>query len=87
MSSTVAEAKDAVNSRVTEVIDATKGAIHSSVEAARSAVTSSVGMVMDSRVGQMAVSRAEAVLGRTEEDNPLPIGNEELGQETTCDYL
>uniref|UniRef100_A0A8B9ZFW2 Perilipin n=1 Tax=Anas platyrhynchos TaxID=8839 RepID=A0A8B9ZFW2_ANAPL len=61
VSSTVAEAKDAVSSRVTEVIDATKGAIHSSVEAARSAVTSSVGMVMDSRVGQMAVSRAEAV--------------------------
>ncbi|XP_035404362.1 perilipin-3-like [Cygnus atratus] len=80
VSSTVAEAKDAVSSRVTEVIDATKGALHSGVEAARSAVTSSVGMVMDSRVGQMAVSRAEAVLGRTEEDNSLPIGNEELAK-------
>ncbi|XP_040431981.1 perilipin-3-like isoform X2 [Cygnus olor] len=79
VSSTVAEAKDAVSSRVTEVIDATKGALHSGVEAARSAVTSSVGMVMDSRVGQMAVSRAEAVLGRTEE-NSLPIGNEELAK-------
>lgn len=66
----MAEAKDAVSSRVTEVIDATKGAIHSSVEAARSAVTSSVGMVVDSRVGQMAVSRGCAGENRRRQLSP-----------------
>lgn len=81
MSSRVAEAKDAVSSKVMEVMDVTKDTLQSSVEAARSAVTSSVGMAVDSREGQMAISRAEAVLGNTE-DNSLPIGNEELGNET-----
>ncbi|KAM6319081.1 perilipin-3-like [Podargus strigoides] len=79
VSSRVADAKDAVSSKVMEVIDVTKETLQSSVEATRSAVTSSVGMVMDSRVGQAAVSRAEAVLGRAEDDS-LPIGNEELAK-------
>uniref|UniRef100_A0A8C9F2G3 Perilipin n=1 Tax=Pavo cristatus TaxID=9049 RepID=A0A8C9F2G3_PAVCR len=79
VSSTVADAKDVVSSRVAELVDATKEALHSGVEAARSAVTSSMGMVKDFRVGQMAVSRAEAVLGRTEDDS-LPMGNEELAK-------
>ncbi|KAM6242741.1 perilipin-3-like [Spheniscus humboldti] len=79
VSSRVADAKDAVRSKVMEVIDVTKDTLQSSVEAARSAVTSSVGVVMDSRVDQMAISRAEAVLGRTE-DNSLPIRNEELAK-------
>lgn len=83
----MADAKDAVSSKVTEVIDVTKETLQSGVEAARSAVTSSVGMVMDSRVGQTAISGAEAVLGRTE-DSCLPLGNEELGKGmvhvTTC---
>ena len=77
----MADAKGAVSSKVTEVIDVTKETLQSSMEAARSAVTGSVGMVMDSKVGQTAVSRVEAMLGRTE-DNSLPIGNEELGKET-----
>ncbi|XP_009635674.1 perilipin-3 [Egretta garzetta] len=79
VSSRVAEAKDAVSSKVMEVMDVTKDTLQSSVEAARSAVTSSVGMAVDSREGQMAISRAEAVLGNTE-DNSLPIGNEELAK-------
>ncbi|XP_042690445.1 perilipin-3-like, partial [Centrocercus urophasianus] len=79
VSSTVADAKDVMSSRVAEVVDATKEALHSGVGAARSAVTSSVGMVKDFRVGQMAVSRAEAVLGRTGDDS-LPMGNEELAK-------
>uniref|UniRef100_A0A672U868 Perilipin n=1 Tax=Strigops habroptila TaxID=2489341 RepID=A0A672U868_STRHB len=73
----VADAKDAVSSKVMEVIDVTKETLQSSIEAARSAVTSSVGMVMDSGVSQTAVSGAEAVLGVTE-DSSLPMGNEEL---------
>lgn len=81
VSSRVADAKDAVSSRVMEVIDVTKEALQSGMEAARSAVTSSVGMVMDSEVGQTAVSGADAVLGETE-DSSLPIANEELGKET-----
>lgn len=76
----MADAKDVVSSRVAEVVDATKEALHSGVEAARSAVTSRVGMVKDFRVGQMAVSRSEIVLGRAGEDDSLPMGNEELGQ-------
>ncbi|XP_010289243.1 PREDICTED: perilipin-3-like [Phaethon lepturus] len=79
VSSRVADAKDAVSSKVMEVIDVTKETLQSSVEAARSAVTSSVGMVIVSRVGQTAVSGAEAVLGKTE-DSALPIGNEELAK-------
>uniref|UniRef100_A0A8C0EBL2 Perilipin n=1 Tax=Bubo bubo TaxID=30461 RepID=A0A8C0EBL2_BUBBB len=80
VSSGLADAKDAVSSKVTAVIDVTKETLESSMVAARSAVASSVGMVMDSRMGQMAASGAEAVLGRTEDDS-LPIGNEELGKE------
>lgn len=86
----MADAKDAVSSKVMEVIDATKETLQSGMEAARSAVTSSVGVVRDSRVGQTAVSGAEDVLGTTEDDS-LPIGNEELGKEmshvTTCNGL
>ncbi|OXB81002.1 UNVERIFIED_CONTAM: hypothetical protein H355_006085 [Colinus virginianus] len=81
VSYTVADAKDVVSGRVAELVDATKEALHSGVEAARSAVTSSMGMVMDSKVDRMDVNRAGAVLGRTGEDDSLPIGNEELGQE------
>ncbi|XP_067166162.1 perilipin-3-like [Apteryx mantelli] len=80
MSSRVADAEDAVSSKVTEVIDATKEALQSGMEAARSAVTSSVAMVTDSRVCQMAVSRAGAVLEETGDDLSLPIGNEELAK-------
>ncbi|XP_026718147.1 perilipin-3-like [Athene cunicularia] len=79
VSSGLADAKDAVSSKVMAVIDVTKETLESSVVAARSAVTSSVGMVMDSRAGQVAASGAEAVLGRTE-DNSLPIGNKELAE-------
>ncbi|XP_065547488.1 perilipin-3-like [Lathamus discolor] len=79
VSSRVADAKEAVSSKVMEVIDVTKDALQSGMEAARSAVTSSVGMVMDSEVGQTAVSGAEDVLGETE-DSSLPIANEELAK-------
>ncbi|XP_010123243.1 PREDICTED: perilipin-3-like, partial [Chlamydotis macqueenii] len=79
VSSRAADAKDAVSSKVTEVMDVTKETLQSSIEAARSAVMSSMGMVVDSRVGQMAVGKAEAVLGRTEVSS-LPIANEELAK-------
>ncbi|XP_074013559.1 perilipin-3-like [Numenius arquata] len=79
VSSRVADAKDAVSSKVTEVMDVTKETLQSGVEAARSTVASSVGMVMDSGVGQAAVSGAEAEVGRTE-DSCLPLGNEELAK-------
>ncbi|KAM9372246.1 perilipin-3-like [Phaethornis superciliosus] len=78
VSSRVADAKDVVSSKVAEVMDVAKETLQNSVEAARSAV-SSVGMVMDSRVGQMAASKAEAVVERTEDDS-LPIGNKELAK-------
>ncbi|XP_071616292.1 perilipin-3-like [Heliangelus exortis] len=74
----VADAKDVVSSKVAEVMDVAKETLQSSVEADRSAV-SSVGMVMDSRVGQMAGSEAEAVVERTEDDS-FPIGNKELAK-------
>ncbi|XP_008940478.1 PREDICTED: perilipin-3-like, partial [Merops nubicus] len=79
ISSGVAAARDAVSSKLTGVRDVTKETPQSSVEAARSAVPSSVGMGTDSGVGQAAISGAEAVLGRTEDDS-LPIGNEELAK-------
>lgn len=77
----MADVKDAVSSKVMEVIDATKETLQSSMEAARSAVTSSVEVVRDSGVGQTAVS-ADDVMETTEDDS-LPIGNEELGKETS----
>uniref|UniRef100_A0A8C4UJQ2 Perilipin n=1 Tax=Falco tinnunculus TaxID=100819 RepID=A0A8C4UJQ2_FALTI len=79
VSSRVADAKGAVSSKVAEVMGVTKETLESGMEVARSAVASSVGMAMDSRVGRRAVSGAEAVLGRAE-DNSLPIGNEELAK-------
>ncbi|XP_065706286.2 perilipin-3-like [Patagioenas fasciata] len=79
VSSGVADVKDAVSSKVTEVMDVTKETLQSGVEAARAAVTSSMGMAMDSRMSQTAVSGAEAVLESTE-DSSLPIGNEELAK-------
>uniref|UniRef100_A0A8C3JQY2 Perilipin n=1 Tax=Calidris pygmaea TaxID=425635 RepID=A0A8C3JQY2_9CHAR len=86
VSSRVADAKDAVSSKVIEVMDVTKETLQSGVEAARSTVASGVGMVVDSRVGQAAVSGAEAEMGRTEA-SCLPLGNEELASEEGADIM
>ncbi|XP_044842229.1 perilipin-3-like isoform X2 [Mauremys mutica] len=67
--------RDAMNSRVTEVLDKT-------MEAAKSAVTSSMSTVMGSRLGLGAVSRAEAVRGKSADmvDHSLPITDDELAK-------
>lgn len=67
---------DAMSSRVTEVLDKT-------THASKSAVTSSMPTVVSSRVHPAAVSRAEVVLGQSEDlvDHFLPITEDELGWE------
>nr|XP_026653359.1 perilipin-3-like [Zonotrichia albicollis] len=74
LSSTVAEVKEAVSSRVLEALDVTRVTLQGSEGTATPAVTS-----LEPAVPQRGVLGAEAVLGTAEGDS-LPIGNEELAQ-------
>lgn len=82
VSHTVSSAKDSVATRVAGAVDMTRGAVQSGMDMTKSAVTSGVQSVMGSRVGQMVLSGAETVLGRSEAwaDNHLPMTNAELGE-------
>ncbi|XP_054130900.1 perilipin-3-like [Melozone crissalis] len=79
LSSSVAEAKEAVSSRVLEVLDVTRDTLQGSNGTATPAVTS-----LEPAVPQMGVLGAEAALGTAEGDS-LPIGNEELAQLAACE--
>ncbi|XP_021100719.1 perilipin-3 [Heterocephalus glaber] len=85
VSHTVSSAKDSVATRVAGAVDVTRGAVQSGVDMTKSAVTSSVQSVMGSRVGQMVLSGAETVLGKSEAwaDNHLPMTNAELARLAT----
>ncbi|XP_013360648.1 PREDICTED: perilipin-3 isoform X2 [Chinchilla lanigera] len=80
VSHTVSSAKDSVATRVAGAVDVTRGAVQSGVDMTKSAVTSGVQSVIESRVGQMVLSGAETVLGKSEAwaDNHLPMTNAEL---------
>lgn len=85
VSHTVSSAKDSVAARVAGAVDVTRGAVQSGVDMTKSAVTSGVQSVMGSRVGQMVLSQAETVLGKSEAwaDNHLPMTNAELARLAT----
>ncbi|XP_010633384.1 perilipin-3 [Fukomys damarensis] len=85
VSHTVSSAKDSVATRVAGAVDVTRGAVQSGVDMTKSAVTSGVQSVMGSRVGQMVLSRAETVLGKSEAwaDNHLPMTDAELARLAT----
>ncbi|XP_028602056.2 perilipin-3-like [Podarcis muralis] len=86
VSSKVASAKDAIAGKLSGVVGMTKEAVQDGVEATKSAIGQSLTTVMESRMGQIAVSGAEAMLGRSEDliDEYLPITDEELAEITAA---
>nr|XP_020667043.1 perilipin-3-like [Pogona vitticeps] len=82
VSSRMASAKEAITSTLSGVVGLTKEAVQGSMDATRSAISHSVTTVVESRVGQIAVSSAEALLDKSEEliDDYLPLTDEELAE-------
>lgn len=85
VSHTVSSAKDSVATCMAGAVGVTRGAVQSGVDMTKSAVTSGVQSVMGSRVGQMVLSGAETVLGKSEAwaDNHLPMTDAELARLAT----
>ncbi|XP_074855752.1 perilipin-3-like [Carettochelys insculpta] len=71
-----------VKEAMIRVVDVTKEAVQDGMKATKSAVTDSMSTVAESRMGQLAVSGMEAVLGKSEEllDYYLPMTEEELAE-------
>ncbi|XP_061494525.1 perilipin-3-like isoform X2 [Rhineura floridana] len=84
VSAKMASAKEAIASKLSGVVGMTREAVQDGMEATKSAIGHSLTMVMESRVGQIAASGAEAVLDRSEDliDEYLPITDEELAEIT-----
>ncbi|XP_023795737.1 perilipin-3-like isoform X3 [Cyanistes caeruleus] len=80
VSSSVAEVKEAVSSRVLQALDVSREALQSSEGAAGPALTSTAGLVLEPGAG---VCGAE-VMGTAQGDS-LPLGNEELAQLAVCE--
>ncbi|XP_074855886.1 perilipin-3-like [Carettochelys insculpta] len=85
----VPDTQESVSSRLTDVkeamsrvVDMTKEAVQDGMKATKSAVTDSMSTVAESRMGQLAMSGMEAVLGKSEEllDHYLPMTEEELAE-------
>ncbi|XP_074839856.1 perilipin-3-like [Carettochelys insculpta] len=85
----VPDAQELVSSRLTDVkeamsrvVDVTKEAVQDGMKATKSAVTDGMSTVAESRMGQLAMSGMEAVLGKSEEllDHYLPMTEEELAE-------
>ncbi|XP_074856645.1 perilipin-3-like [Carettochelys insculpta] len=85
----VPDTQESVSSRLTDVkeamsrvVDVTKEAVQDGMKATKSAVTDSMSTVAESRMGQLAMSGMEAVLGKSEEllDHYLPMTEEELAE-------
>nr|XP_042705045.1 perilipin-3-like [Chrysemys picta bellii] len=83
------EAQELASSRLTDVketmirmVDMTKEAVQDSMKTTRSVVTDSMSTVVESRMGQLAISGMEAVLEKSEEllDHYLPMTDEELAE-------
>ncbi|XP_067415217.1 perilipin-3-like isoform X2 [Emydura macquarii macquarii] len=72
-------------SRFSSLVDITREAVQGSVVSTKSVMTHSVSTVMESRMGQMAMSGVEAMLEKSEEllDQYLPITAEELAELAT----
>ncbi|XP_053872267.1 perilipin-3-like [Malaclemys terrapin pileata] len=83
------EAQELASSRLTDVketmirmVDITKEAVQDSMKSTKSVVTDSMSTVVESRMGQLAISGMEAVLEKSEEllDHYLPMTDEELAE-------
>uniref|UniRef100_A0A8D0GWJ8 Perilipin n=1 Tax=Sphenodon punctatus TaxID=8508 RepID=A0A8D0GWJ8_SPHPU len=85
VTSKMTDVKDTVSSKLSGVVDTAKETMQGHVETTKSVIALGLNTVMGSRVGQIAVSGAEAVLVRSEElvDQYLPITNEELAELAT----
>ncbi|XP_074855641.1 perilipin-3-like [Carettochelys insculpta] len=77
-SSQLSDVKEAMS----RVVDMTKEAVQDGMKATKSAVMDSMSTVAESRMGQLAMSGMEAVLGKSEEllDHYLPMTEEELAK-------
>ncbi|XP_050824758.1 perilipin-3-like isoform X1 [Gopherus flavomarginatus] len=64
------------------VVDMTKEAVQDSMKTTKSVVTDSMSTVVESRMGQLAISAMEAVLEKSEEllDHYLPMTDDELAE-------
>ncbi|XP_062984821.1 LOW QUALITY PROTEIN: perilipin-3-like [Elgaria multicarinata webbii] len=80
VSSKMTSTKEALANQLFGVVDMTKEVVQGSMKATKSIISHSLTTVVESRVGQIAVRSAEAMLGRSEEliDDYLPITDEEL---------
>ncbi|XP_044848186.1 perilipin-3-like isoform X2 [Mauremys mutica] len=83
------ETQELASSRLTDVketmirmVDMTKEAVQDSMKTTKSMVTDSMSTVVESRMGQLAISGMEAVLERSEEllDHYLPMTDAELAE-------
>ncbi|KAM9128238.1 perilipin-3-like [Pangshura tecta] len=83
------ETQELASSRLTDVketmirmADMTKEAVQDSMKATKSVVTDSMSTVVESRMGQLAISGMEAVLEKSEEllDHYLPMTDDELAE-------
>lgn len=85
----MAETQESVSCKLSDVketmirmVDMTKEAMQDSMKTTKSVVTDSMSTVVESRMGQLAISGMEAVLEKSEEllDHYLPMTDDELGQ-------
>ncbi|XP_044856117.1 perilipin-3-like [Mauremys mutica] len=83
------ETQELASSRLTDVketmirmVDMTKEAVQDSMKTTKSVVTDSMSTVVESRMGQLAISGMEAVLEKSEEllDHYLPMTDAELAE-------
>ncbi|XP_062990594.1 perilipin-3-like [Elgaria multicarinata webbii] len=80
VSSKMTSTKEALANQLFGVVDITKEVVQDRMKATKSIISHSLTTVVESRVGQIAVRSAEAMLGKSEElvDDYLPITEEEL---------
>ncbi|XP_050824889.1 perilipin-3-like isoform X5 [Gopherus flavomarginatus] len=71
-----------VKETMIRVVDMTKEAVQDSMKTTKSVVTDSMSTVVESRMGQLAISGMEAVLEKSEEllDHYLPMTDDELAE-------
>uniref|UniRef100_A0A8C0J8R5 Perilipin n=1 Tax=Chelonoidis abingdonii TaxID=106734 RepID=A0A8C0J8R5_CHEAB len=71
-----------VKETMIRVVDMTKEAVQDSMKTTKSVVTDSMSTVVESRMGQLAISGMEAVLEKSEEllDHYLPMTEDELAE-------
>ncbi|CAI5786396.1 Hypothetical predicted protein [Podarcis lilfordi] len=86
MSSKVTGAKSAMTRRLSGMVDMTRDAVQGSVRTTTSMVTGSMSLLMGTRVGQMARTSVDTMLGRSHAfiDHYLLVADEDMNETRTC---